>query len=154
MDLQKIKQMQLQFPDCIAYRKTNSDLKEVRIEFEYQSINFDHDPKKCDCIVCWEDNWLDKPKNLEVIELRKHYGFSPKIWVMAVGNDYKGELSEFKVVDWTVPSKCHVGDLVLFYYNAPDSCIKNIFVIKGQKSKKRRKGIKKMKRKKNTFSPI
>jgi hypothetical protein len=28
----------------------------VRIEFEMYASNFDHDPKKCDLIVCWEDN--------------------------------------------------------------------------------------------------
>ena len=26
------------------------------IEFELYASNFDHDPEKCDLIVCWEDN--------------------------------------------------------------------------------------------------
>jgi hypothetical protein len=135
----KIKKIQSKFPDCIALRKTDSGINEVRIEFELRSINFyahGHDPEKCDCIVCWEDNWIDKPQKLEVIELRKHYGVSPKIWVMAVGNDYKEELSAVEDEwEWTVPSKSHAGDLILFYYNAPESCIKDIFVINGQYSK-------------------
>jgi len=136
----KVKKMQQRFPDCIAYRKTNSGIKEVIIEFELQSINFNthgHNPKKCDCIVCWEDNWLDKPKNLEIIELRKHYGVLPRVWIMAVGNGYKDKLSEADEWDWSVPSKSHAGDLVLFYYTAPESCIKDIFVINGQYSKRK-----------------
>jgi len=123
------------FPDCIASRKTKSGLKDVRIEFEYQSINFPqhlHNSRKCDCIVCWEHNWYDIPKRLEVIELRQHYGFSPRIWVMAVGKEYKEELSENDKTPWTVPSKSHAGDLALFYYTAPESCIKDLFEIKGQ----------------------
>lgn len=61
------------FPDCEAKRRVNKpkDLWErVNIEFEYQSRNFrdhGHDPKKCDLIVCWEDNWQDCP--IEVLEL-------------------------------------------------------------------------------------
>lgn len=135
----KIKKIQQKFPDCIAVRKTDSGISEVIIEFELRSINFNihgHDPEKCDCIVCWEDNWIDKPKKLEVIELRKHYGVKPKVWVMAVGNDYKEELYEVDGEwEWTVPSKSHSGDLILFYYNAPESCIKDVFVINGQYSK-------------------
>lgn len=137
----QIKKIQTnRFPDCIAYRKTNSGLKEVRIEFEHESINFNthgHNPKECDCIVCWEHNWYDKPENLEVIELREHYGYSRKIWVMAVGNDYKAELQSSDNHSWSVPSKSHSGDIVLFYHNAPESYIKDIFVIKGQYSKEK-----------------
>jgi len=134
----QVKQMQSQYPDCIAYRKTNSGLKEVRIEFEYQSFNFylhNHDPRKCDCIVCWEHNWHDLPDNLEVIELRQQYGFSPKIWVMAVGNKFKEELAQADEHEWSVASKCHSGDLILFYHTSPDSCIKEIFKVDGQLSK-------------------
>jgi hypothetical protein len=130
----KIKKIQSNgFPDCIAYRKTNSGRKEVSIEFEYKSINYkNHLPKLCDCLVCWEDNWYDKPEKIEVIELRTFYGYTPKIWVLSVNNDYKQELSGANEHDWTVPAKSRAGDLILFYYNAPDSCIKEIFQIKGQ----------------------
>lgn len=32
---------------------------------------------------------------------------------------------------WTVPSRAHKGDLLLFYLTKPDKCIKDIFVLKG-----------------------
>jgi len=61
------------FPDCEAKRRTGLDVWErVRIEFEYQSRNFQthrHDPAGCDLIVCWEDNWPESP--VEVIQLRE-----------------------------------------------------------------------------------
>jgi hypothetical protein len=136
----KVKKIQQKFPDCIAYRKTPGGMKEVIIEFELKSINFhrhNHNAKKCDCIICWEDNWVDRPENLEIIELRKMFGVLPRIWVMAVGENSKEDLSDIDDVDWSVPSKSHAGDLVLFYYNAPESCIKDIFVINGEYSKEK-----------------
>lgn len=50
----------------------------VRIEFEHKSSNFDHDPKGCDIIVCWEDNLSQKQKGemdiikngIEIISLK------------------------------------------------------------------------------------
>lgn len=135
----KIKKIETStYPDCIAYRKTKSGIREVRIEFELESINFKihgHDPKKCDCIVCWEHNWHEKPKDLEVVQLREYYGYSPKIWVMAVGKNYKEELLEADESEWSVSPKSHVGDLVLFYHNTPDKCIKDIFEITGESFK-------------------
>jgi hypothetical protein len=41
------------------------------MEFELQSRNFlehQHDPTKCDLIICWEHNWPECP--LEVLELK------------------------------------------------------------------------------------
>jgi hypothetical protein len=61
------------FPDCEAKRKISSgQWQTVRIEFEYESKNFEqhgHDPEGCDVIICWIDNWPDCPVNLEVIAL-------------------------------------------------------------------------------------
>jgi len=48
-------------------------LQRVRIEFEYESKNFErhgHDPSACDVIVCWVHNWNDCPPNIQVIELK------------------------------------------------------------------------------------
>ncbi|HWB59446.1 MAG TPA: hypothetical protein VG733_08140 [Chthoniobacteraceae bacterium] len=60
------------FPDCEARRKIGvNEWRTVRIEFEYESGNFRHhrhDPKGCDLIVCWEDNWDECP--VEVLALR------------------------------------------------------------------------------------
>jgi hypothetical protein len=61
------------FPDCEAKRLVGPDQwQTVKIEFEYESRNFLHHRHKsegCDMIVCWEHNWPDCPKNLEVITL-------------------------------------------------------------------------------------
>jgi hypothetical protein len=46
----------------------------VKVEFEMLSRNFlehQHDPKKCDIIVCWVHNWPECPEWIEVIELSK-----------------------------------------------------------------------------------
>jgi len=66
-----VMKVQTEFPDCEALRHIGDNRwQHVRIEFEYESRNFlkhMHDPKGCDAIVCWEDNWRECP--VEVIEL-------------------------------------------------------------------------------------
>jgi hypothetical protein len=52
----------------------------VRIEIEFLSRNFlqhFHDPKECDLIVCWENNWAECP--LEVVELKKAFSIQPNV---------------------------------------------------------------------------
>lgn len=46
------------------------DGQQVIIEFEVTSRMFDHDPEKCDLIVCWEHNWKKCPSNIDVLELK------------------------------------------------------------------------------------
>ncbi|MBX3381645.1 MAG: hypothetical protein KF805_16235 [Phycisphaeraceae bacterium] len=61
------------FPDCEAKRKSrDGKLRKVRIEFEFLTSRFDHDPKGCDLVVCWEDD--AKMQGMEVLELKKHVG--------------------------------------------------------------------------------
>ena len=71
-----IQKIQTAYPDCEAMRVLpGGRLTPVRIEFEYESRNFQthmHDPAGCDLIVCWEHNWEDCP--LEVVELRSATG--------------------------------------------------------------------------------
>lgn len=51
----RVEMVQTAFPDCEARRKcADGKWREVRIEFEYVSSRFDHDPKGCDLVVCWE----------------------------------------------------------------------------------------------------
>jgi hypothetical protein len=61
-----------QYPDVEAFREVAPGRwQRVRIEIEFLSRNFlqhFHDPKECDLIVCWENNWPDCP--LEVIALK------------------------------------------------------------------------------------
>jgi hypothetical protein len=59
------------YPDCIGRRFVGKGWERVAIEFEFKSSNFKlhkHDPKDCDIIICWDNDWKDCP--LEVIELK------------------------------------------------------------------------------------
>jgi hypothetical protein len=59
------------FPDAKGRVKTGKGWAKRDIEFEYKSSNYDHLPKKCDIIVCWEHDWTECPKDIQVIELKK-----------------------------------------------------------------------------------
>jgi hypothetical protein len=54
-----------QYPDVEAFREVAPGRwQRVRIEIEFMSRNFlqhFHDPKECDLILCWENNWPDCP---------------------------------------------------------------------------------------------
>jgi hypothetical protein len=59
------------YPDCIGRRFIGKGWERVAIEFEFKSSNFKlhkHDPKDCNIIICWENDWKDCP--VEVIELK------------------------------------------------------------------------------------
>ena len=61
------------FPDVTAL-DTKGETK--LIELEYRSSNFpqhDHDPNKCDYLVCWENDWEDAPTDTEfnIISLKE-----------------------------------------------------------------------------------
>ncbi len=71
-----VESIRVQYPDAIVidYR-SGKESRGVRkyVEFEYLSSHFGrqrHDPKECDMIVCWEDDWENRPKDLEVLELK------------------------------------------------------------------------------------
>ncbi len=62
------------YPDCIAKRFIGKDKwEEIKIEFEYKSSDFirhKHKAEEVDMIVCWEHDWEDCPKTIEVLELK------------------------------------------------------------------------------------
>lgn len=63
------------YPDCIARRFIGNGWERVSIEFELYAKNFlqhQHDPKLCNILVCWDNDWQDCPKEyeLEIIELK------------------------------------------------------------------------------------
>jgi hypothetical protein len=71
-----VESIRVQYPDAIMidYR-SGKQSRGVRkyVEFEYLSSHFGkqrHDPKECDMIVCWEDDWKNRPKEVEVLELK------------------------------------------------------------------------------------
>lgn len=130
----RIDKIRAGFPDCIAYQKGDSGEKRIRIEFEFRSRNFRthvHRASDCDWIVCWEHNWPAVPKHIRVIELRREFGLGFNVWVQPVGVKYKGDIAKARgrVGGWSVPSRASVGDLLLFYHNAPEQCIKDIFIV-------------------------
>ena len=128
----RIDAIQSGFPDCIAYQKVGGNEKKVRIEFEYRSRNFKlhgHSARRCDLLVCWEDNWPDPPKGLEILELRKEFGLGFNVWVAPVGGEYKEELDATQRDEhWSLPSQAHKDDLILFYCATPDRWIEHLFV--------------------------
>ncbi len=129
----RVDMIQSAFPDCIAYQNTGKGERKIRIEFEHKAKNFllhKHDPKKCDWVVCWENNWPSPPKNLKIIELRSEFGLGFNVWIMPVSSPYKETLSEINSsTRWSVPSLAHKNDLLLFYHTRPDMCIKDIFKV-------------------------
>ena len=129
----RVKKIQREFPDCIA---EDCDRNEIRIEFEYKSRNFKthkHSAKKCDWIVCWQHNWPQCPKNLKVIELRKHFGLGFNVWLVPIGGDFREEVSEIGQWTndfWSAPSGGAKGDLILVYRTRPDKFIKDLFILR------------------------
>ena len=70
----RIESIRTEYPDCEGKRcfdKKNNQWEHIKIEFEYQSMNFKihgHNEDDCDLIVCWEHNWNECP--IEVLELK------------------------------------------------------------------------------------
>lgn len=56
------------FPDCVAKRMVGDEWEFVRIEFEFLSSRFDHDPAGCDLVVCWKDDWPGCPVQVLALE--------------------------------------------------------------------------------------
>jgi hypothetical protein len=49
----------------------DKDRKNIRIELEVLTSQFDHDPKGCDIIICWENDVDHKPEGWkEIIALK------------------------------------------------------------------------------------
>jgi hypothetical protein len=128
----RVDAVQSRFPDCLAYQKIQGKEKPIRIEFEFKSRNFKthgHDHSKCEWIVCWEHDWPDAPKHFQIIELRREFGLGFNVWIMPTNAPYKTELETINSYDqWSLPSQCHKGDLILFYFTRPQQSISHIFV--------------------------
>ena len=119
------------FPDCVAYQKSHGKENKIRIEFEFKAKNFKmhrHDPNLCDWIVCWENNWPDAPKRLHIVELRREYGLGFNVWILPAAEYYRDELNNYVRANWSLPSQCHKGDLLLFYLTRKQMAIGHVFV--------------------------
>ena len=64
------------YPDAVVidYRANPNRGIRKNVEFEFRSSQFpkqkSHDPAKCAIIVCWEHDWKNCPKEIEVLELK------------------------------------------------------------------------------------
>jgi hypothetical protein len=125
-----IQRVQAGFPDCIAQKRTAIGWKTVRIEFEYYAKAFKahrHSCRGCDYIVCWENDWPDAPKGIEILDLRRQVE-PRRIWLQAVNKNSWHELDQEKRWDWSLPRLTKKDDLVLFYHKTPRKELRHIAV--------------------------
>ena len=124
------------YPDCIAHKRSNGDReRRVRIEFEFRSSSFRahrHDPKHCDYIVCWHDDWPDVPPRIKVIELKPYFGASRKVWLQVAIKSQCPQLDELDVMNWALSLRATQGDLLLMYRASPTCAITDIFRLTGK----------------------
>jgi hypothetical protein len=134
----RVEEVRPHFPDCIAYKRTGDTEKRVRIEFEFKSINFrshKHDPKECDCIVCWHHDWPDVPGSIEVIELKRYFGATAKVWIQPVIKNQWHWLDEYDEINWGLSKRATPGDLLLMYRCYPEKKISEVFIFAGELSR-------------------
>lgn len=139
----RVEKIRAAFPDCIAYRQVGDREKRVRIEFEFKSSNFKvhrHDPKECDCIVCWHHDWPTVPKHIEVIELKRSFGVPFKVWIQAAVKSQHHWLDELDRINWALSPRVTEGDLLLMYRGYPACRITDIFRFAGGPLKLRKAG--------------
>lgn len=130
----RIEEIRPQFPDCIAYRKMGDSERKCRIEFESRSSSFkahQHDSGKCDVIVCWHHDWPDAPKGVEVIELKRYFGVSRKVWIQQAIKSQCEYLDKHNRMKWARSKRATPGDVLLMYKCAPVSAITDVFVFSG-----------------------
>jgi len=126
----RIEQIRAAYPDCIAYRHVGNREKRVRIEFEFRSSSFKahrHNPKECDCIVCWHHDWPAVPGHIEVIELKRFFGVPFKVWIQVAIKDSWHWLDERDRMHWSLSAMVTHGDLLLMYRGYPSCRITDIF---------------------------
>jgi hypothetical protein len=139
----RVEKIRAAFPDCIAYRQVGDREKRVRIEFEFKSSNFKahrHDPKQCDCIVCWHHDWPTVPERIEVIELKRFFGVPFKVWIQAANKSQHHWLDEVDRINWALSPRVTHGDLLLMYRSSPVCSITDIFRFSGARLKRRKAG--------------
>jgi hypothetical protein len=127
-----IEHVQTHFPDCMARRRG----KTCRIEFEYRASNYKcHPASGADVIVCWDNDWAHRPqkfRHLEIIDLKRHAGALPRVWVVGCDEDVRGPVVDgTATLDWSVPKTAAVGDLVVMYRTKPASEIRDLWIVRG-----------------------
>ena len=126
----RIEEIRAAYPDCIAYRHVGDSEKRVRIEFEFRSSSFKvhgHDPRRCDCIVCWHHDWSAVPRHIEVIELKRFFGVPLKVWIQVAIKSQWLALDASNRMRWGLSTRVTHGDLLLMYRGYPACSITDIF---------------------------
>ena len=119
--------IQPHFPDCWAYRRTSTGVKRTWIEFEFCSHSLQShlgqlheiNPRK-GVVVCWENDWSECEKYVEVIELRSELGFGREVWIQNTLPECQAGIDDTprrvdKSWTWTVSKRARPGDLLLMY---------------------------------------
>jgi len=139
----RIEEIRPQFPDCIAYRRMGDSEKKTRIEFEFRSSSFKahgHDAAECNVIVCWHHDWPDCPPRIEVIELKKFFGLSRKVWILQAIKSVQAQLDEYNRFEWSMSKRVTPGDIPLMYRCTPVSAITDVFLFVGSDKRRARAG--------------
>lgn len=114
-----------------------------RIEFEFRSSAFNihrHGVGKCDVIACWHHDWPDVPERVEVIELKRYFGVSRKMWIQQAIKSQWEYLDEHDRMEWALSKRATSGDVLLMYKCAPISAITDVFVFSGNEIARGRAG--------------
>ena len=67
--------------DAVAWTQEDERARETLIEFEVYSKNFEregHRTKKHVLVICWEDDWKDRPENIDILELKQFWEIQEK----------------------------------------------------------------------------
>jgi hypothetical protein len=86
-----IERIGTEYPDCIVRRDNGEAWEELAVEFEWDSRSFrehKHDPSQCDLVICWRDNWIDRPPELEVIQLSEEIKRLPNNPIVRLDRPY------------------------------------------------------------------
>ena len=90
------------YPDCVAKRYIGKEMwEDIKIEFEFKSSDFvrhNHKTEDVDMIVCWEHDWQECPKSIEVLELKNEINKLENISVEAP--EKIGKSSEYEVEEY------------------------------------------------------
>jgi hypothetical protein len=122
-----------QFPDCIATRRGRRYLVEFELwASDYHTHRHAHDG--CETVVCWENDWEDRPKkyrNLEIISLKSYVGALPRVFTVGCRETESGHQLTSRTIEWNIPASAQIGDLVLMYRSAPTSAFYDAWRIVG-----------------------
>jgi hypothetical protein len=82
---------------------------------------------ECDYIVCWHHDCPKVPAGIKVIELKKYFGVSFKVWVQVAIRSQCGQLEKRDVLERALSTQTTHGDLLLMYRAYPDCKITDVF---------------------------